>query len=137
MEKNNQFPTDSEVENGKVVEKTNNSSNNSGEIQTKIKVGKVDSLVIYEVSEGELETIERGSPNSTYLNFSVFLLSIFISFLIALLTCDFTNNERLFNIFLIVCIIGGLIGLLLFVIWYRTKNDVDIVIKRIKQRISE
>ena len=137
MEKNNQFPTDSEIENGKVVEKTNNSNKNSGEKQTKIKVGKVDSLVIYEVSEGELETIERGSPNSTYLNFSVFLLSIFISFFIALLTCDFTKNERLFNIFLIVCIIGGLIGLLLFIIWYRTKNDVDIVIKKIKQRIIE
>ena len=137
MDTNNQFPTDSEVENGKVVEKTNSSSKNSGDTQTKIKVGKVDSLVIYEVSEGELETIERGSPNSTYLNFSVFLLSIFISFLIALLTCEFTNNERLFNIFLIVCVIGGLMGIFLFIIWYRTKNDVDTVIKKIKQRIIE
>ena len=73
--KNQNIPTDSEVSNGHIVESTNTEPKNTeGEKITKIKIGRVDSLVIYEVSEGELQTIERGSPNSIFLNFSIFLL---------------------------------------------------------------
>jgi hypothetical protein len=139
MEKQNQnTPTDSEVINGQVVEKTNVEGMNAvGEKAARIKIARVDSLVIYEVSEGELEIIERGSPNSTFLNFSIFLLSIFISFLIALITCSFNNNQKIFYIFLIVCLVSGILGVLLFIIWWRTRSDVDEVIKKIKDRIVE
>lgn len=136
--KNQNFPTDSEVANGHVVESTSTEpSNTVGEKTTKIKRARVDSLVIYEVSEGELETIERGSPNSTFLNFAIFLISICASFLVAIFTCDFTNKDKLYYTFLIVCIISGIIGALLFIIWLRTKNDVDEVIKKIKDRVIE
>ena len=136
--KKQNFPTDSEISNGHVVESTSNEpANTVGEKTTKIKRARVDSLVIYEVSEGELETIERGSPNSTFLNFSIFLVSICVSFLVALMTCDFTSKDKLYYTFLIVCIISGIIGSLLFIIWLRTKNDVNEVIKKIKDRIIE
>jgi uncharacterized protein YggT (Ycf19 family) len=135
MENNKVLPTDSEIDNGKVVEKTNPSNHTSGEKTTKIKFARVDSLVIYEVSEGEIETIERGSPNSTYLNFSVFLISTCLSFIVSLLTCDFSGKDRLFTIFFAICLISGIIGVFLFIIWYRTKNDVSEVIKKIKERI--
>lgn len=135
MDKNQTLPTDSELSNGEVVEKINNSTRVSGEKTTKIKFARVDSLVIYEVSEGEIETIERGSPNSTYLNFSVFLISTCFSFTVALLTCDFKDKDRLYSTFFSVCLISGLIGIFLFIIWCRTKNDVDEVIKKIKERI--
>lgn len=131
---NNQLPTDSEINNGKIIEKINQSSHTSGEKTTKIKFARVDSLVIYEVSEGEIETIERGSPNSTYLNFSVFLISTCLSFTVALLTCDFKDKDRLFTIFFSVCLISGIIGVFLFIVWYRTKNDIDEVLKKIKER---
>lgn len=136
--KNQNIPTDSEVSNGQVVESTSRDpKNTTGEKATTIKRARVDSLVIYEVSEGELETIERGSPNSTFLNFAIFLLSIFASFMVAVLTCDFKEKERLFYIFIIVSTISGIIGILLFILWLRTKNDVDEVIKKIKERIIE
>nr|MBC7613925.1 hypothetical protein [Pseudopedobacter sp.] len=135
MENNQTLPTDSEVNNGQVIEKINQSAHTSGENTTKIKFARVDSLVIYEVSEGEIETIERGSPNSTYLNFSVFLISTCLSFTVALLTCDFKSKDRLFTTFFSVCLISGIIGIFLFIIWYRTKNDVEEVIKKIKERI--
>lgn len=137
MKADKSFPTDSEIDNGEIVEKTNRSVHVLGEKTTTIKIARVDSLVIYEVSEGEIETIERGSPNSTYLNFSVFLISTCLSFFITLLTCDFTNKDRLFTSFFAVCIITGIIGVFLFVIWYRTKNDVDEVLKKIRERIIE
>jgi uncharacterized protein YggT (Ycf19 family) len=137
MKDEKSFPTDSEMDNGKIVEKTNRSTHTSGEKTTKIKFGRVDSLVIYEVSEGEIEIIERGSPNSTYLNFSIFLISICLSFIVTILTCDFTNKDRLFMSFLSVTIITGIIGIFLLLIWFRSKNDVDEVIKKIKERIIE
>lgn len=132
----NNFPTDSEVIGNNIIERTN-SSPNIGEVKRNITVGKVHSLIIFEVSDGELEIIERGSPNSTYLNFSIFLISIFISFLIALLTCDFSKNDKLLYIFFIICIISGILGILFSIIWYRSKNDVDDVIKKIRSRITQ
>lgn len=134
MENNQLQPTDSEINNGKIIEETNQSPHTSGEKTTRIKFARVDSLVIYEVSEGEIETIERGSPNSTYLNFSVFLISSCLSFAVVLLTCDFKDKDHLFNIFFSVCLISGIIEIFLFVVWCRTKNDVDEVLKKIKER---
>lgn len=36
---------------------------------------KIDTLTIYEISEEELLTIERGSPDSIYLTIAIALLS--------------------------------------------------------------
>ena len=66
----------------------------------KIKRAKYDSLCLYEVTESELEVLEKGSPSSIYLNFSVFLLSIAISFTIALLTVKI-ESIKLFTCFLV------------------------------------
>lgn len=129
--------TEAELKDGKVVESnrplTENPTDSKGPI---IKKGTVDSLTIYEITEGELETIQRGSPSSTYLNFSIFLISIATSFLVTLLTVD-KISDRLFDIFCIITVIGFIVGLILFVIWFRTKNDIDTVLKKIKERVKE
>ena len=130
--------TEAEVKGGQVVEtKKPLQESPADEKGPKIRKGKVDSLTIYEISEGELETIERGSPNSTLLNFAIFLLSIATSFLVTLLTVDLKDKQNLFIVFTIITVVGFIIGLVLFVLWWRTKNDVDEVLKRIKERVKE
>lgn len=131
-------PTEAEIKDGEVVEsKKPLQESPIDDKGPKIRKGRVDSLIIYEISEGELETIERGSPNSTLLNFSIFLFSIATSFLVTLLTVDLSNKLKLFIVFTIITIVGFIIGLVLFILWWRTKNDVDIVLKKIKERIKE
>lgn len=138
MDKIKNKTTEAEVKGGQVIETQKPLQESpTDEIGPKIRKGKVDSLTIYEISEGELETIERGSPNSTLLNFAIFLLSIATSFLVTLLTVDLKDKQNLFIVFTIITVVGFIVGLVLFVLWWRTKNDVDEVLKRIKERVKE
>ena len=138
MEENENIgPTESEMEGGKVKEKHHKSdSNELGEKGPKIKKGKVDSLAIYEVTEGELETIERGSPNSNLLNFGIALTTTALSFLTTLLTVAIADI-RLFVVFTIITVVGLVGGIILLFLWYRTKSSVDEVYKKIRDRIRE
>ncbi|MCK9612346.1 MAG: hypothetical protein PHR81_03180 [Bacteroidales bacterium] len=128
--------TESEVKEGKVIETTRPSQENLSDEKLKIKRHKFDSLTIYEVSESELEIIEKGSPSSIYLNFAIFLISVAASFLVSLLTSDYTNKQNTFIVFLVITIVGFMIGIFLIILWLRTKNDFDQTIKKIKDRVS-
>ena len=107
----------------------------SGEKVPTIRRGKVDSLTLYEITDHELDVLERGSPNSIYLNFSIFLLSIAISFIVALLTLTPESN-RVYYVLVIVSLISLIIGSFLCVLWYRTRQSSDIIIKKIKDRVQ-
>lgn len=136
MENKNQ-PVESEVKDGKVIEHfSSNDSNKEGEI-VKVKRARYDSLELFEVSENELTIIERGSPSSTYLNFAIFLLSIAISFLTTLLTVNLKENQTLFTVFTVICVLGFMVGLFLIIIWYRSKNEFDEVLKKIRNRMKQ
>lgn len=99
-----------------------------------IKRGKCDSLNIYEVTEWELEIIKRGSPNSIFLNFSIALLSLAISFLTTLITVNI-ESDRIFYIFVILCTIGFIVWIILLILWIIAENDFKKTIKKIEERI--
>ncbi len=138
QENKNLQPTESDIESGKVV--TKHHKENTKETSEKgptIKKGKVDSLTIYEITDGELDTIERGSPNSTFFNIGIASLSIAISFFVTLVTVELTSRPKLFTIFTIVTVVGFVAGVILMILWIKTKNDVDEVLKKIRDRIKE
>lgn len=140
MEKNEKDieVTEGEVKGGEVVETTKPKNEKPlDENQPIIKRGRVDSLNIFEIREDELNTIEKGSTTSLYLNFAIFLLSIAASFLIALLTSDFKDKLFTFTIFCVVTVVGFVIGLILLIMWFREKDEFKEVIKIIRQRIKE
>lgn len=139
MEENKNIqPTESDIEAGKVVTKHHKENiNEASDKGPTIKKGKVDSLTIYEITDGELETIERGSPNSTFFNIGIALLSIAISFFITLVTVDLTLRPKLFTVFTIVTVVGFIVGIVLMILWVKSKNDVDEVLKKIRDRIKE
>ena len=88
------------------------------ELSPAIRRARIQQLTIYEISEDELKTLEAGSPVSLHLNFSVFLLSVAISFATALATTTFPS-DRVFLIFVVVLGITSVIGVFLLILWFR------------------
>lgn len=133
---NKEQATESEIKDGKVVETAREKKEDLTDEKVKIKRHKFDSLNIYEVTESELETLEKGSPSSIYFNFSIFLLSVAISFFASLLTNDYTNKQSTFIIFLVITIVGFVIGIFLLILWLRTKNSFNEIIQKVKDRME-
>lgn len=106
-----------------------------------VKRAKLDSLKIYEITEKELDILEKGSGDSLFLNFAISLFSIFISFLIVLLTVDFFYNDKddlIIKFIIFVCLTGiTFIGsIICFIAWYRNKGDFKVAIQDIKKRMD-
>lgn len=100
----------------------------------KIVRGRVKLLVFYEITAEELEILERGAPSSIYLNFSISLLSMSLSFFSALVTVP-SIMPRLFTILVVITITGFIIGSLLLILWSRTHHSLREIVKKIKSRI--
>lgn len=109
-------------------------SQNEGFVQPRIIRGQVDSLSLFEITDYELEMLEQGAPNSMHLNFAVFFISIAVSFLITLLTVEI-GSIRVFTIFTLLTIVGFSVGIVLLILWYRTRAKSVDVIKKIKARV--
>jgi hypothetical protein len=88
--------------------------------------------VIYEVSENELDLLVQGAPNSIHLNFAIALLSMAVSFIIALTTTTI-ESLRTFTVFVVLAVVGSVGGLLLLVLWYRGNKSVSDLIETIKR----
>ncbi|KAB2900562.1 MAG: hypothetical protein F9K31_04590 [Dokdonella sp.] len=95
--------------------------------------GAFDSLSLYEITDYELESLEEGSPSSTFLNFAIAFVSIGLSFLTTLLTVKI-ESIYVFLIFVVLTIIGLAAALVLFVLWRKTRSRVKDLVKKIKAR---
>jgi len=100
-----------------------------------ISRAKLESITVYDVMEEELEIIERGSPSSTYLNFSIALLSIFLSTLTTMIITKI-ESDRVFIGFICVCLLTGISGLVLLVLWIRSNNATKSIFVKIRARKS-
>lgn len=102
--------------------------------EVRVVRARVDSLSLYEITDSELKILERGSPSSIYLNFSIFLISIGCSFLISLITTEI-DSIKIYTTF-VVFSFGGIIGgLILLCLWRRERCAIKEVIKDINNRI--
>ena len=101
----------------------------------RIVKGRVQSISIFEMSEIELETLERGSRSEAMLNLMISAFTTAVSFLATLLTIDLTSKPVVFTVFTVIAVIGFASGIILLVLWLRTKSDRNEVIKRIRGRI--
>ena len=99
-----------------------------------IRRARFDRLTLYDVTESELDILEKGSPDSTYLNFAIFLLSVALSFTITLITTT-TVSTAVFIIFVVVTVVGYIGGFLLLILWRRNRSSVSDCIKVIRKRL--
>ena len=96
--------------------------------------GRFDSLRIYDVTEDELERIETGTPDSLNLTFATFLLSVALTCLTTLLTT--TYSTKVFVLYLLLSIVGFLLGSFLLVKWWLLRKDRKAIFKKIRDRIE-
>lgn len=114
----------------------NDKSAFAGEKPLVVRRGRVDCVDLYEVKENELELLEKGSPATLQLNFSIFLFSMAFACIVALSTTTF-KWEIVKSIFTFVSVIGVLMGSYLFISWWRTRTSIASVVAQIKNRITE
>ena len=99
-----------------------------------IRRGRFDQLTIYEVTDSELEILERGSPDSLFLNFAIFLWSCAASFSTTLATTTIPSN-RTFTVFVVLTSIGYVGGVILLFLWRRDHQPVSRVVSTIRRRV--
>src|SRR5712692_2921476 len=99
----------------------------------KIRRGSFGELTIHEVADYELESLAHGSPDSLYLNFAIFLLSMSVSFFVALLTAVLSSH--VFTVFVVITTIGFLMGVFLLIIWLKKRRSVSDLVKEIRSRL--
>lgn len=97
--------------------------------------GRLGSISVYDVTSDELDILEHGSPNSTYLNFAIALIPTGISFFISIFSTKI-EDIKIYNVFWIVALVCTLGGLVLLGVWWKTNKASQSVIQRIKDRIQ-
>jgi hypothetical protein len=101
----------------------------------RVRRGRVASVDLYEVKDSELDILEKGSPSSIQLNFAIFLLSLAFSSIVTLCTATFKSGITQ-TIFVVVAVIGVLMGFYLLISWWRTRTSITAVVKGIRERIE-
>jgi hypothetical protein len=95
---------------------------------------RLDKLRIFEISEAELEALERGSLESIFLNLAIAVLSAAISFSVALATTTI-ENDRTFYVFVILTSIGYIAGITFALLWFISRRSLKNVSATIRSRI--
>ncbi|MBA3314439.1 MAG: hypothetical protein M3552_00630 [Planctomycetota bacterium] len=95
---------------------------------------RLDSLRIFEISEAELEALERGSPESIFLNMALAVLSMAISFSVSLATTKI-ESDRTFTVFVVITVFGYGAGVILGVLWLLSRRSLRSVSSQIRSRI--
>lgn len=113
---------------------TSNSKNQSETI--KVRRARVDSITVYEVTEQELAELEQGGGGNLYLNLCLALVSIAVSFLIAVLTTTIASTRQ-FAVFVIITAIGFLGSLVFGILWARCHQSVSEVVRAVKGRMPK
>jgi len=95
---------------------------------------RLDRLRIFEITEAELEALERGSPESIFLNLAISVLSVAMSLSVALATAKI-DNDRTFYVFVIVTVIGYVAGITFGLLWFISRRSLKNVSAEIRSRI--
>lgn len=106
----------------------------SGDTTRKFRIGRVESVDLYEIKDSELDALERGSPASLQLNFAIFALSTAFTSFGALETADMTNPTTK-TVFIVITVVGLAFGLYLGIQWWRARKSVALVCQTIRSRI--
>lgn len=112
----------------------NNQQNPNGEFLPEIRRARFNQLTIYDVTDSELEILERGAPDSLYLNFSIFLLSSAISFTVSLFTTTI-SDAKIFTVFVVFTVIGYIAGIFLLLLWKKNHTSVTKCVENIRKRL--
>jgi hypothetical protein len=95
-----------------------------------VGIGK---LTIHHITDSELESLRRGSPESLFLNLGIAVFSIAVSFTIALATTTI-DSIKTYCFFVILAVVGYLASATFGMLWWRSRGSVKSVIQEIMSR---
>ncbi len=93
----------------------------------------LDKITIYDITDSELESLERGSPESILLNLAIAVLSIASSFSITLATTEIPSI-KIFCVFVIVTVIAYLASFTFGLLWWQKRGSMKSVASIIRSR---
>ena len=94
---------------------------------------RLDKITIFDITEAELDALERGSPESLFLNLAVGVLSVATSFSVALTTTSI-ESVKTYTVFVIVTVVGYLAGLTFGLLWWQSHRSLKSVASEIRKR---
>lgn len=101
----------------------------------RVRRGRVDAVVLYEVREDELESLERGGISTIQISLSSSLITLAVAFTIALLTSNF-KSEIVKYLFGIAAFSGFVLGIYFGLVAYLTKSSVKKIGETIRKRLN-
>ena len=108
------------------------SSPPNDERTVRVNIGRVESIDLHELTENELETLEKGPPNQDF-NYAISLISTVFAFLVAWATSDFKSDK--IEIIVILYSIGAVItSSYLMFRWRDAKRSFNKVVAAIRDR---
>lgn len=113
---------------------SNNNSSLDDSKPLRVRRGRVESVDLYEIKDTELDVLEKGTPAELQLNFSVFLISIAFAAISSLITAEFPN-KIVQTIFIVISVVGIIVGAYLLIAWSKTRSAVKNLCKKIRERI--
>ena len=99
-----------------------------------VRRGRIQTLTIYEVESSELQLLERGSSDSIFLNAGIALLSMAVSLSATLTTAQF-STERVWTTFLVLTLLGYIVGAVMFLFWWKGRRSVRACVRTIRERL--
>ncbi len=101
-----------------------------------IRRGRLGSVIVYDVRKDELELLEKGGEATIQLNFAVFLYSITIAAVIALVCTKDFRWANVSIIFVLVSIFSFIFGTYFTIIWRRSKKSITNTVLEIRNRLN-
>lgn len=111
-----------------------NQQNPTSDFLPEIRRARIFQLTVYDVTDSELEILERGAPEALYLNFSIFLLSSALSFTVSLFTAS-VSNSNIFTVIVVFTVVAYLGGIFLLLMWRQSRTSVTKCIENIRKRL--
>lgn len=91
-------------------------------------------LKVWEIQEHELDSLEKGSPASILLNFSLTLIPVSLSLFLTLITVD-VPSVKTFTVYVCLTAIFFVIGVICLVLWYQNHVSAKTLVKQIRNRM--
>ncbi|OGT60232.1 MAG: hypothetical protein A3E01_15455 [Gammaproteobacteria bacterium RIFCSPHIGHO2_12_FULL_63_22] len=110
-------------------------SGTEGDVQLRVRRGRVDSVDLFEIKENELDSLERGSIADLHFNLAIFGFSIFLTALFTLGTTEKFKSPQIETAFVVVVFVFGLFSLYCYFMWRNSKNSVKDTCAKIRSRI--
>lgn len=99
-----------------------------------VRMGRIETLNFYEITEGELELLAKGSSGNLDLNFAIFLFSTAIATITALVTATFPS-PTIRTIFILVSIVGVVLGAFFIISSKQKRQPLKDLSEKISKRI--